>query len=81
MASRTIILTAIAILFGMMSAQADTNAPARSGGGVSGGQIGPAAGIVSGDDPILVGPATRKNHCIYRDPDTQRTWEARCPAD
>jgi hypothetical protein len=78
---RTITLAMTLVLAGILAAQGDTKGPARTGGGVSGGQIGPAAGIVSGREAVLLGPATRENYCIYRDPDTQRTWEARCTSD
>ncbi len=45
----------------------------RVGGALAGAAIGAGAAV-------LIGQATRKGYCIYRDPRTLKTYEARCRA-
>lgn len=78
-----LVVVSSAALAGCTTVERDAATGALAGGaigaittGTAGGTLAGAA--IGGAAGILIGQATRTGYCIYRDPHTRRTYEARC---
>ncbi|MEZ5812263.1 MAG: hypothetical protein R3D45_12695 [Rhizobiaceae bacterium] len=80
-----IVLAAIMGMTGCSTLERDASLGAAAGGAIGALATGRLGGALAGaaigaGTAVLVGQATRKGYCIYRDPRTLKTYEARCRA-
>lgn len=80
-----IVLTATLGFAGCSTVERDATLGAAAGGTIGAITTGRVGGALAGaaigaGAAVLIGQATRKGYCIYRDPRTLRTYEARCRA-
>ena len=80
-----IVLAAVLAFSGCSTLERDASLGAAAGGAIGALATGRVGGALAGaaigaGAAILIGQATRKGYCIYRDPRTLRTYEARCRA-
>ncbi len=84
---KTIIaLVAVAALAGCSTTEKDAATGAAVGatiGAIATGRPGGAlaGAVIGGVSGVLIGRATRRGYCTYRNPATGRLYTDRCPAD